>query len=159
MSRTYSGVFALLCAAVLGLAGCSQGVTVSPAPGASASGEPTVGFTTFPDMPLPAKAEIDVNDTLIFGTGDGWFGRLVLTTSHSAGDVFNFYKESLPEFGWNEITSIRAAVSVLTYARDQRVATIQIQGRTMRGSGVSITVSPHGAPPAPAATAPMAPMQ
>ncbi len=46
---------------------------------------------------------------------------------------------------------MRAAVSVLTYSRQDRVATIQIQGRTLRGSEVTIMVSPRGTEAAPVA--------
>lgn len=153
-------------AALLVVGACSQKMAVTPPASGSGSGSgggPVEGFTTFPDMPMPSGGEIDVERTLIFGTGDAWFGRMVLNTSHNTGDMFTFYRESLPGFGWKEITAVRAAVSVLTYVRDERVATIQIQARTIRGSEVTITVSPHGVPvtPAPAAAAPMprAPVQ
>lgn len=149
-------------AALLAIGACSQNVAVtSPASGTSGSGNGRVeGFTTFPDMPMPAGGEIDVERTLIFGTGDTWFGRMVINTSHGTGDMFTFYRESLPGFGWKEITSVRAAVSVLTYVREDRVATIQIQARTLRGSEITITVSPHGAPVTPASVPqPRAPAQ
>ena len=150
-------------AALLVVGACSQKMAVTPpaSGGASGSGGPVEGFTTFPDMPMPVCGEIDVERTLIFGTGEAWFGRMVVNTSHNSGDMFTFYRESLPGFGWKEITAVRAAVSVLTYVREDRVATIQIQARTIRGSEVTITVSPHGAPVTPAATIqqPRAPVQ
>lgn len=149
-----------MAAAALVLGGCAQGVQVSAGPDQTATGTPTTGFTTFPDMPMPAGAKVEVDKSLIFGSSDGWFGRLVLSTSNGAGDVFNFYKENLSAFGWREITSVRSAVSVLTYARDARVATIQIESGTIRGSEVTITVSPHGteaAPASPGSAAPGAP--
>ena len=67
--------------------------------------------------------------------------------------------EELPEFGWREITSIRAAISVLTFARQDRIATIQVQGATLLGSEVSITVSPQGKQHMPGAAMPGAPVQ
>lgn len=140
--------------ALLVVGACSQKMAVTPpaSGGTSGSGNgPVEGFTTFPDMPMPVGGEIDVERTLIFGTGDAWFGRMVLNTSHNTGDMFTFYREGLPGFGWKEITSVRAAVSVLTYVREDRVATIQIQARTIRGAEVTITVSPHGALVTPAA--------
>ena len=104
-------------------------------------------------MPLPKDAKIDLNRTLVFGGGESWFGRLELSASHGAGDMFGFFKRELPRFGWQEITSVRSARSVLTYSRRGRVVTISIQGGTLGGSEFSITVSPHGTP-ADAATAP-----
>ena len=142
------------------LAGCAQKVDVSNAVTTGDSGQTVTGFTTFPDMPMAAGGEIDVDKTLIFGAGEGWFGRLVINASTDAGQMFNFYKESLPGFGWQEITSIRAATSVLTYSRQERIATIQIQSRTLRGSEISITVSPRGIPQGPATGAvPVQPVQ
>ncbi|MBT3361820.1 MAG: hypothetical protein HN403_19520 [Rhodospirillales bacterium] len=142
------------------LSGCAQKVGVSNAVTTGDSGPTVTGFTTFPDMPMAAGGEIDVDKTLIFGAGEGWFGRLVINASNDSGQMFNFYKESLPGFGWQEITSIRAATSVLTYSREERIATIQIEGRTLRGSEVSITVSPRGIPQGPATgTMPVQPVQ
>lgn len=163
MAAMKSVIRSMAIAAILMVGGCSQKMAVPPpaSGGTSGSGGGAVeGFTTFPDMPMPAGGEIDVERTLIFGTGDAWFGRMVLNTGHGSGDMFTFYREGLPGFGWKEITSVRAAVSVLTYARDDRVATIQIQARAIRGSEVTITVSPHGVTVTPAAAPqPRAPVQ
>lgn len=149
--RSWAAATALICCG-LALAACGNSVDVSQPATAAGSAQGVAGFTTFPDMPMPSGSEIDVDGTLIFGTGDAWFGRLMIKTSHGTGEMFDFYRRGLPGFGWEEVTAVRAAVSVLTYTRQERVATIQIEGRTIRGSQISITVSPHGTP-RPAATA------
>ncbi len=139
---------------VLVLSGCSQKVGVSApvgAGGANDGGQTVSGFTTFPDLPMAGGGEIDVDKTLIFGAGESWFGRLVINSSNDSGQMFDFFRNNLPGFGWREITSVRAAASVLTYSREQRIATIQIQSRTLRGSEISITVSPREVPQDPAA--------
>lgn len=145
------------------VAGCTNRVEVSQPATAAGTDSATAGFTTFPDMPMPSGSEIDVDGTLIFGTGDSWFGRLLIRSSHRTGDMFDFYRQGLPGFGWQEVTSVRAAVSVLTYTRQDRVATIQIQGGTIRGSEITVTVSPRGvqqpAGTAPAAIAPVQPVR
>jgi hypothetical protein len=95
--------------------------------------------------------------TMVFGSGDSWFGRLTINTSYSANEIFDFYQKHLPSYGWQEVTSLRSAISVLTYTRQERVATVQIQGHTIRGSEVTVTVSPRGMPqlsPAAGATVP-----
>ncbi len=149
---------AALCAASLLLGACGQSVGVAPPPG-SGSGKTTsqAAFTQFPDLPLPVKGEFDMDRTMVFGGGDTWFGRLAVLTPHSANDMFDFFKQQMSGFGWQEVTSIRADISVLTYARQDRVATIQIQDRTIRGSDTMITVSPRGAEQAPAGNGPMMP--
>jgi hypothetical protein len=50
----------------------------------------------------------------------------------------------MPRFGWFPVTTVRAETSVLTYARGGRIATIQVWGRTLAGSTVSMTISPKG---------------
>ncbi len=118
-------------------------------------------FSQYSDIPLPGGAEIDVEKTLVFGTGENWIGQLVLNSSFGAFDMFDFFKQKMPEFGWQEITSVRSATSVLTYSRRSRIATIQIQGSRLGGSVSTLTVSPKqqaqqplsavppGVPPAP----------
>ncbi|MCG8509633.1 MAG: hypothetical protein MI741_10450 [Rhodospirillales bacterium] len=165
MSNLAGALAAVLCAAALLITGCAGNVNVAQPGGDGGSEERVPGFTTFPDIPMPLKGEIDMDKTLIFGTGDSWFGRLVVNAPHSAGDMFDFYRNGLPGLGWQEITAVRASASVLTYSRNERIATIQIESATIRGSISSITISPRGLPAtvpsaasAPAA-APIAPVQ
>ncbi|MBT3360587.1 MAG: hypothetical protein HN403_13265 [Rhodospirillales bacterium] len=160
MGKSATALGAALFVGALVLSGCTQKVGVSPPPSANDAGQTVTGFTTFPDLPMVSGGEIDVDKTLIFGAGETWFGRLVINSGNDSGQIFDFYRGSLPGFGWREITSVRAAASVLTYSREQRIATIQIQGRTLRGSEISITVSPREVPQDPAAAgAPLAPVQ
>ena len=136
-------------AAGAALAACSQSVGIAPPAKDSAGGTETqAAFTRFPDMPLPTKGDFDMERTMIFGGGDSWFGRLVINTSFGANEMFDFYQEHLPGYGWQEVTSLRSATSGLPYPRQDRVATIQIQERTIRGSEVTLTVSPRGLPKA-----------
>lgn len=142
---------AAVLAACVAASACTSQVGVAPATGASGPSETRVSFARFPDLPLPSEAEINLDRTLVFGGDDAWIGRLVISAPGDPNDLFDFFKQKLGGYGWQEITSVRAAVSVLTYTRQQRVATIQIQGRTLRGSEVTITVSPLGAQATPAA--------
>lgn len=141
--------------AIAALSACTQDVAVAPPGGSSAGADAPAAFTRFPDMPIPTRSDFDMDRSMVFGGNDAWFGRLVIKTFHNTNAMFDFYKEQLAAFGWQEITSLRSAVSVLTYSRQDRIATIQIQGRTLPGSEIIITVSPRGAPQAlPAAPAP-----
>ncbi len=90
-----------------------------------------------------------VDKTLVVGA-EPWFGQLALDAGQAAPQVFDFYRSRLPEYGWQEITSVRAPTSVLTYDRDDRILQMQIKGSTLSGSEVTITVSPRGTPPPPA---------
>lgn len=117
---------------------------------------PEKAFNRFPDIPVPSGAKMDVKRTLVFGGGEGWFGQVGLDTSHDSDSMFDFYKQELPGFGWQEITSVRAMVSVLTYERQGRVLSIQLEKATISGAKVTLTVSPRsGAAPAMGGGAPM----
>jgi len=136
---------ALLAPLVLG-ACAGVGTALSPEGNKDEQKNPVqTSFARFPDLPMPVKADLDMGDTLVFGTNDAWIGRLVVKSPHGANDMFDFYKQEMPGFDWQEITSIRSATSVMTYTRGERVATIQIAKSTLKGATVTITVSPRGA--------------
>lgn len=145
--------------------GCSQQADLAATAGESPSDMPeSAAFAQFPAIPTPAGSKLVVDRTLALGSGDSWIGQLVINTTYSTFAIFNFLRQRMPEFGWSEVTSVRAQVSVLTYSRHGRVASIQIQSRTVNGSEILVTVSPaegpgsSGAPapaPAPARPAPV----
>ena len=129
------------------LGGCVQEPRTAPPGGGDQGGQGSrSGFYTFPDFPMPNGFDLDMNRTMIVGANDSWFGQMVITTRSNHNEMFDYYKRELVRFGWEEVTSIRAPVSVLTYARQDRVATLQIQGRTLLGAEVLITMSPRGTP-------------
>jgi len=141
-------LLALVAPLTLGACAGKTGNPLGPAGNqdAASSGAPSqASFTRFPDMPMPVKADLDMGETLVFGTNDAWIGRLAIKSSHGSNDMFDFYKQEMPGFGWQEITSIRAKSSVMTYTRSGRVATIQIEGATLGGARITVTVSPQGA--------------
>ncbi len=123
------------------LAACSQSSGLQP----TAKPE-DLSFNQFADIPIPTGAKMDIERTLLLGSGEGWIGRLVTKNSNNINEMFSFYKSELPKFGWQELSSVRSALSVLTYQRGARVATVQIQASTFGGSLVDFTVSPQGGP-------------
>lgn len=134
----------LALAAALVLGGCAQNTGVFQSTDNGETGKAGQSqYTLFPDVPLPQDAKMNVDKTLAFGGGDTWIGQLALVTGHAHNEMFNFFKKQLPEFGWQEITSVRAPTSVLTYQRANRVLAIQVQGASLNGSEVTMTVSPR----------------
>lgn len=135
----------LLVAAGLALLGaCGTSGSGEGEPGARPATHP---FAQFPDLPVPADARLTVEKTLVFGGINAWFGQLALTSSSAPFENFNFYKQELPRYNWQEVTSIRAPTSVLTYTREDRVLAIQIRPSTFWGSELVLTVSPRESPP------------
>ncbi len=137
---------------VSSLTACNQTtpmVATSNAPsGTNPQTTPTSAFSQFPDIPVPAGAKMNVDRTLVFGS-DPWFGQLALNASSNAGLMFDFFRSNLGQHKWQEVTSVRAPTSILTYMQDDRVLAISIQGSTLGGSDITITVSPRGANKAP----------
>ena len=134
------------------IAGCSASQDMGGMPAAQSGNDQDSqpSFSQFPDIPIPAGADMDVGRSLVLGSGEHWLGRLVLKTFDSPNSMFNFYKRKMPEHGWQEITSVRSTISVLTFSRGERVATIQIHSRTITGAESHITVSPRDRQAAPA---------
>jgi hypothetical protein len=126
----------------LALGACSNGANDATV-NAPTQPAPIVSFNRFPDMPIPPGGEIDLDRTLIFGANDTWFGRLTVESSLNPNELFNFFKQEVPGFGWTAITSIRSARSILTYTRGTRAVTIQIEGKFFSGGTAIITMSPQ----------------
>lgn len=144
----------LLIACIAALAGCAETASISGNQAANSAESGSANATApqpsiFPDLPIPQGAKMNLDRTLVVGTED-WFGQLVLEASGNAFQMFDFYRNGLTKFGWSEITSVRAPVSVLTYEREQRVLQMQIKGGSLSGSMITITVSPRGAAQPPA---------
>ena len=103
-----------------------------------------VGFAQFPDIAVPAGAKMDVERSLVLGNRSDWIGRLAMDTVQGTAANYDFFLREMPKYGWQEITTVRSETSVLSYSRNDRIATIKITKKTLGGSQVDITVSPRG---------------
>ena len=142
--QNFSPTGLLFCILIF-LGGCGSGMGLKPTPmnKGEASKPGQASFSQFQDIPIPIGAEMNLNRTVILGAPESWIGRLTLETNHNPVKLFNFFKQSTPEFGWQEVTSIRSATSFLTYTQTTRVLTIQITSKTLQGSEIVMTVSPR----------------
>ena len=116
-----------------------------------------MGFAQFPDIAVPAGAKMDVERSLVLGARDNWIGRLSMDSGQGPSASYDFFLREMPKYRWQEITTVRSETSVLTYSRDDRIATIQITKKTLGGSKIDVTVSPRGRPPARTSSMPAAP--
>jgi hypothetical protein len=108
------------------------------------SGDQAGNVVRFSDLPMPPQSRLDTENSIILGAGEDWTGRVLIQTPNSPESAFDYYRKELPGHGWQEITAVRAATSVLTYVRDGRVATVQLTRSTSGGTDISVTVSPAG---------------
>lgn len=146
MSRLFT--ISMICA-FLSLAACASPTAMlssnSPMGGTADEAGPPPTFAQFPDIPIPEKAEMDLERTLLLGSDAAWIGRLVFVAPYTPSGMFDFYMAEMPKFSWSEVTVVRADISVLTFENAGRVATIQLNKRGVGGTEVFFTVSPKGA--------------
>lgn len=133
-----------------------QGIALSPSDtptdekGLPQSVEPA--FAQFKDIPIPSGVKMNMDRTLILGEKESWIGRLVIDSQSPQATLFDFFKYRTGQFGWQEITTVRSATSVLSYSKGNRILTIQIQSQPIIGTQVNITMSPKGTPTPPPVT-------
>lgn len=143
--RSRMGALCTTIISVLVLGACTGNAPLTATTKAGADGSPTkASFARFGDIPVPRGAEMDVDRSLVLGEQEAWIGRLVMWVPESPGRMYDFFSQEMPRFAWDNITSVRSAISVMTYTRGDRVATIQIKDSTIRGSVVWMTMSPRG---------------
>ena len=133
----------MICA--LTLSACFETTHIEPSfrtESTSATGglQPPPSFAQFKEIPIPEKSTMDLKRTLLFGS-EPLIGRLVFSAPYNQTSVFDFYMLEMPKFGWKEITMIRSQNSVLTFARDNRIATIQLSSTAVSGTDVLFDIS------------------
>lgn len=143
--------------AALALAACTQGTKLQPTSTGDKS-EIEQNFSLLTDIPIPPDSTLDIERSLILGDLDRWTGRIILNVGQSTTAAFALYQTQMPNFGWEPVMSVQADVSVLSFTRGERAATVQIEGRTLGGSTVAVTVAPRQSGPLPG-TGSSAPVQ
>ena len=136
-----------LVALVLVAGACAYPETMGTRAADGTEGTLPPSFAQFNDIPIPEKATMDLKQSLLLGGESTWIGRLVFTAPYTQNGLFDFYMSEMPKFGWTELTVVRSKVSVLSFKRDTRVATIQLESDLVNGAVVSFTVSPHSEKP------------
>lgn len=104
------------------------------------------------DVPLPAGSVIKQQDSLVMGSGNNWMGRLNVSVSGEPQTVFAWFRDSLPGAGWTLTSSSYSKVSLLTFTKADRVATVQMQSGNFGANEVLITVTPAVRPASPTGT-------
>ena len=117
------------------------GESLVPVKGPEGDPSQELNFSQFDDIPIPLNSKLIREDSIIISRKIGWSGRLVFDTSENQIDVFDFFRNELPKFGWKKISEVSSESSLLNYQNNQRFASIQIFEKTLFGSKVKITVT------------------
>jgi hypothetical protein len=136
---------ALAVAAAFLLAACAQGTKLQMNQPSAGKVDSVVeqNLALLTDIPIPPDSSLDTDRSLILGDLDRWTGRIVLNVGLDAIQTFSLYQSQMPNFGWESIMSVQADISVLSFSRGERAATVQIESRTLGGSTTTITVAPR----------------
>lgn len=126
---------------------CGCATTTEPPPAAA----PQQGSALLGQTQLPPGAKVRNDESFVMGSGDDWLGRLVLETTQDTASAYQYFLDGYPRQGWTLLSATRAKTSLLVFTRQERTATVEIaEAGFGRGTLVTLTVSPKGAPPAPA---------
>jgi len=139
-------ITSLLIAIIFAITGCNT--VNAPSTSKNSAGTkstPAEISRSFADIPIASGDTVDVDKSLLLNSGEQWIGRAVLRSSQNIEDAFTYYQTNMAEYGWVTVTSVQSKVSVLTFEKASRVATVQIEGGGMRSSYISVTVSPREA--------------
>ena len=118
-----------------------MGESLVPVKGPEGDPDLELNFSQFDDIPIPINSKLQREESIIISRKIGWSGRLVFETSENQIEVFDFFRNELPKFGWKKISEISSESSLLNYQNNQRFASIQIFEKTFLGSKVKITVT------------------
>ena len=118
-----------------------MGESLVPVKGPEGNPELELNFSQFDDIPIPVNSKLQREESIIISRKIGWSGRLVFETTEDQIEVFDFFRNELPKFGWKKISEISSESSLLNYQNNQRFASIQIFENTFFGSKVKITVT------------------
>ena len=100
-----------------------------------------LNFAQFDDIPIPVGSTLDQQNSIIISKRQSWLGRLTFQSTKNQLEIFDFFRNELPKFGWKKISEISSESSLLNYQNSQRFASIQIFEKTFIGSKVKITVT------------------
>ena len=117
------------------------GDSLLPVKGPEGDPSTELSLAEFDDLPIPLNSKLDKEKSIIFSKKNGWYGRLTFNTSEKQINVYDFFRNELPKFGWKKLSEISSETSILNYQNQARLALIQIKENLLYGSNVMVTVT------------------
>ena len=78
------------------------------------------------DFPLPADSEIQMDNTVILGSGDMWAGQIIMYSSSSPVNLITYFTETGKSSSWMLASSTISERVLLVFNKDDRIATVEI---------------------------------
>ena len=78
------------------------------------------------DFPLPADSEIQMDNTVILGSGDMWAGQIIMYSSSSPVNLITYFTETGKSSNWILASSTISERVLLVFNKDDRIATVEI---------------------------------
>ncbi len=100
-----------------------------------------LNFAQFDDIPIPVGSTLDQQKSIIISKKKAWLGRLTFESTKKQLEIFDFFRNELPKFGWKKLSEVQAESSLLNYVNGSRIASVIIESKTFFGSIVTITVT------------------
>ena len=122
------------------LASCT-GERLVPIKGPESEDGLELNFAQFDDIPIPVGSTLDQQNSIIISKKQLWLGRLTFQSTKKQLEIFDFFRNELPKFGWKKLSEVQADSSLLNYVNESRIASIIIESKTLFGSTVKITVT------------------
>ncbi|MEO0048639.1 MAG: hypothetical protein RLZZ410_1598 [Pseudomonadota bacterium] len=130
--------------AVIALLGSLTACVTTPVTNADGDSFQDIQTKLLGDMPLPGGATIVHDKSLILGSGDGWAGRVAISSAQNATETFTFFRDQYQKAGWTLVSSTKTKNSILVFIKKDRTATVEIEEGSMLGrTGVMLTVAPR----------------
>lgn len=104
----------------------SQTEASSDAPAQEQVPEDTPVYYDFGDVMLPKALKINKKDSFVFHSPGMTAGVLVLSGSVDANSLFTFFESKMPVDGWQQVSSFKAARSMMLFKKEERWCVISI---------------------------------
>jgi hypothetical protein len=132
MGLRWNAVLAVFLVAMLAVTGCSvlkskQSSKTSASAISAQPAQPKTVYLDFGDVLLPKDLKRDNDDSFVFTTAGLTAGVLSLSGRVEANSLITFFKNRMPEDGWQMISEIKAARSMLLFKKQTRWCVIGIE--------------------------------
>ncbi len=99
----------------------------------------------FPDIPIPASHQIDLERSVIFTSPSQTVGKIGLVGRGDVDSLYRFFEGQMVAQGWSMVNAFQSATSSLYFAKPGRFVAIIIEpaGKTAGSSRVTINVGPE----------------